>query len=462
MKKKICAIIWFNNPQALKIDSENESLFKWLLKMNSHNESQWKGKVDVEEFFATSYLVTKITNNLPLSLSLSVWLTQMVTHTHSHKLIHQCSAVSKVPLTVYHGCGNSSSVMYEKKCEQKQAWESGRCTHGAPPHNTVQDSSCSHCRALAAAKAIHQKCLCCIAGLRGAAINSRQLPCSCKTGSRIPLCLLLGSVLQHIKLQRWMQCWKAEEEENIRMLGGVFTGERKVQFTGLNNMVPSSLAFHNWLVQLNVTKERTNCTFNGVRMISFWYRYCYCGHKSCLIICFYGDHHQVVKCREIHTHTVTCFSQFDFFKDGNKSPPSVKHCFRVWSICEGGLPVVWFLTHTHTHTQHRAEQWEQGGSSWRERGRESALRWGMGEPGCWGNCLSVEAGWKGKEGKEGKGIRAGAANHLHTRWGVRQARGTYGCRPLTQPGEHILPSEGNLNTAVKGSSWAKRQLMDFL
>ena len=53
------------------------------------------------------------------------------------------------------------------------------------------------------------------------------------------------------------------------MLGGVFTGERKVQFTGLDNMVPSRLAFHNRLVQLNVTKEGTNCTSNGVRLISF-------------------------------------------------------------------------------------------------------------------------------------------------------------------------------------------------
>lgn len=60
----------------------------------------------------------------------------------------------------------------------------------------------------------------------------------------------------------------------------------------------------------------------------------------------------------------------------------------------------------------------------------------VGEGVAW--MLSVEAVGKGR-----KGIEAGAANHLHTRWGVRQARGTYGCRPLTQQGEHILPSIGN-------------------
>lgn len=64
--------------------------------------------------------------------------------------------------------------------------------------------------------------------------------------------------------------------------------------------------------------------------------------------------------------------------------------------------------------------------------------------------------------KEGKDIGAGSANHLHTGWGVRQATGTYGCRPFTQPGEHILPSEGNFNTAVKGTNQAKLHLMDFL
>lgn len=55
-----------------------------------------------------------------------------------------------------------------------------------------------------------------------------------------------------------------------------------------------------------------------------------------LIVCFYGDHHQAVKCGEIHMHAVTCFSQFDFFKNVNKSPPSVKYCFPKWSIWEGG------------------------------------------------------------------------------------------------------------------------------
>lgn len=62
--------------------------------------------------------------------------------------------------------------------------------------------------------------------------------------------------------------------------------------------------------------------------------------------------------------------------------------------------------------------------------------------------MSVEAVGKEKEGK-GKGARA--ANHLHTRWGVKQARGTYGCRPLAQLGAHTLPSEGSAEYCCKGN-----------
>lgn len=72
-------------------------------------------------------------------------------------------------------------------------------------------------------------------------------------------------------------------------------------------------------------------------------------------------------------------------------------------------------------------------------GRRRAVPWGRGEPGCRGDCLSVEAVGRGK-GSDGN--RAGAANHLRTRWGVRRARGTYGYRALTQPVEHVLPIEG--------------------
>lgn len=86
-------------------------------------------------------------------------------HTHSHTCTHthtqthspvQCCQQSL--LTVYHGCGNSSSVMYEKKTLAKTSMRIWTVhTHRAPPpHNAVQDSSCSHCRALAAAKAVHK------------------------------------------------------------------------------------------------------------------------------------------------------------------------------------------------------------------------------------------------------------------------------------------------------------------
>lgn len=105
----------------------------------------------------------------------------------------------------------------------------------------------------------------------------------------------------------------------------------------------------------------------------------------------------------------------------------------MWSICEDGVfAALMLIPHTAP-----AEQWEQGGSWWREK---------AGEVHCCGGGESLDAEgnawvWRLLE-REGNGT--GAANHLHTRWDVRQARGTYGSRSLTQPREHILPSEDNL------------------
>lgn len=84
----------------------------------------------------------------------------------------------------------------------------------------------------------------------------------------------------------------------------------------------------------------------------------------------------------------------------------------------------------------------------------------VGEGRAWMLRQLLECGgcWKGTEGK---GIRAGAANHPRARWGVRQARGTYGCRPLTQSGEHILPSEGNSEYCCKGSQLSKTAIDGF-
>lgn len=59
-----------------------------------------------------------------------------------------------------------------------------------------------------------------------------------------------------------------------------------------------------------------------------------------------------------------------------------------------------------------------------------------------------------RKGKEGNG--SGAANHLHTRWGVGQARRAYGRGPLTQPGEDILPSEGKAECCHEGKHLSKK------
>ena len=67
---------------------------------------------------------------------------------------------------------------------------------------------------------------------------------------------------------------------------------------------------------------------------------------------------------------------------------------------------------------------------------------------------------KGKE-REGKRSRGCQPSPHKARWGVRQARGTYGCRPLTQPGECILPSEGNSEYCCTGSQLSKTAIYGF-
>lgn len=69
------------------------------------------------------------------------------------------------------------------------------------------------------------------------------------------------------------------------------------------------------------------------------------------------------------------------------------------------------------------------------------------------------------ESEGGKGNRSKAANHLHTRWRVGQAKEAYGCRPLTQLGEDILARKGKAECCHKGKQLSKEkkgQLMDFL
>lgn len=127
-------------------------MWKWrFIQMTSHlsasQKKKKKGKVGVKEFFATSYLVTKsqITSLfLAHSLSGSPFrsVTQMVLHTHTQTPAQCCQ---QSPLTVYHGCGNSSSVMYEKNAS-KNKHENLDIAH-TRSHNIIQDSAFYLCAA---------------------------------------------------------------------------------------------------------------------------------------------------------------------------------------------------------------------------------------------------------------------------------------------------------------------------
>lgn len=161
-------------------------------------------------------------------------------------------------------------------------------------------------------------------------------------------------------------------------------------------MVLSSLICYSF--QWNVTKERTNCTYNGIKKISFRYRHCYCGHKSCLIICFYGDHHQVVKCRKIHKHSVTCFSQFDFSKREISPLPLLNTVLvrdpfvKVASSC---LQLWGFIPPVQRRLSNENKEEADGG---KRQGKCTAV----GEGSAWMLRQLLECGgcWKGKEGKE--------------------------------------------------------------
>lgn len=164
----------------------------------------------------------------------------------------------------------------------------------------------------------------------------------------------------------------------------------------------------------------------------------------------------MVNCREIQEHSVTCFSQLDF-SEMQISPLSSLNTVlernplvKVASSCSQ-------LSDSIPALQCEAEQWEQGGSWWREE---------AGEVHCDGGGESLDAVaiawvWRLLEREGRKRNRSGAAKHLHTRWGVGQATGTYGWGPLAQPEGRILPNEGKADTVVKGCSRAKCQSMDF-
>lgn len=120
--------------------------------------------------------------------------------------------------------------------------------------------------------------------------------------------------------------------------------------------------------------------------------------KTCLIICFYGDHHQVVKCRKIQKHPVTRFSQFDFSKM-ERSPllqlNSVLFCDPLVKVSSSCLQLWGFIPPIQHRLSNENKEGGDGG-----KGRGSALLWGRGEPGYWGTCLSVEAVGKRRKGRE--------------------------------------------------------------
>lgn len=157
--------------------------------------------------------------------------------------------------------------------------------------------------------------------------------------------------------------------------------------------------------------------------------------ETCLIICFYGDHHQVVKCGRIQKHPVTCFSQFDFSKMERRPPPSAKFSFVLWAISKGFCQLfaalrVFFFPSAVWATRTRREEME---------GKAGEVRCGGG-----GESLDAEAlacVWRLLE-RDGQGKRSrGCQPTLHKVGCHRQATGTYGCRPLAQPASHTLPSK---------------------
>ena len=175
----------------------------------------------------TSHLVTKLQITHPppvlsfflsffLSLA-SVWLFLSLSHTNDHTHIQTHSPVQccqQSPLTVYHGCGNSSSVMYERnasenKHETLDAAHTERHQHAAPS----KISSWSRCRAHAAAKAMHKIPLLHHWICEEEQLNHWIFLFFCfflqKQEAEIPFVLFLGFVSQHMKLLHWMCWWRS-------------------------------------------------------------------------------------------------------------------------------------------------------------------------------------------------------------------------------------------------------------
>lgn len=119
----------------------------------------------------------KITNNLLIPHSSSVWLSLLLSHSHvrTHPGTHtkiqtrsQALCCQQSPLTVYHSCGNSSSVVYEKNAS-KNKHENVDVTHKEPHHARFTVSS-ECCFPLSGNKCQSSK-----TGLQAATINFSRL-----------------------------------------------------------------------------------------------------------------------------------------------------------------------------------------------------------------------------------------------------------------------------------------------
>lgn len=125
-----------------------------------------------EEFFVTLYLVTK---SQILSLFLSPSLSSRTgTHTYTQSSKPCCQ---HRPLTVYHRCENSSSVMYEKNTS-KNKHENLDVTHTERHHTTLTVFIPAGLPLLSTwlqLNLLPWKCQYTNNGLCGAKVNSRQL-----------------------------------------------------------------------------------------------------------------------------------------------------------------------------------------------------------------------------------------------------------------------------------------------
>lgn len=142
--------------------------------LSASQKKKKKGKVGVKEFFATSYLVTKsqITSLfLAHSLSGSPFrsVTQMVLHTHTQTPAQCCQ---QSPLTVYHGCGNSSSVMRKTLAKTSmRIWTLH--THGHTTLFKIQPFICPPLLSnICCSRGYPHHVFVCNARLRGITINS--------------------------------------------------------------------------------------------------------------------------------------------------------------------------------------------------------------------------------------------------------------------------------------------------